>query len=61
MFLLSRFGYETSFVLTCECVIFLVEWVLLVLVYGRARWRFLGFVSFLMNVASYGTGLLMNL
>ena len=61
MFLLSRYGYETSFVLPCECVIFLVEWALLVLVYGRARGLFLGLVAFMMNAASYLTGVLMEM
>ena len=58
--LLARFGRSPRFVLPCEAVIFLVEWALLVAIYGRARWRRLGFVAFVMNAASYGTGVLMG-
>ena len=58
--LLAHFGRSPRFVATCEAVIFLVEWALLVAVYGRSRWRRLGLVAFAMNVASYGTGLLME-
>ena len=59
--LLARFGRDLPFVLGCEAVIFLVEWTLLVAVYGRSSWRRLGFVAFVMNAASYGTGVLMEL
>ena len=59
--LLTRFGRSPRFVGPCEAVIFLVEWALLIAVYGRARWRRLGLVAFVMNVASYGTGVLMEI
>ena len=57
--LLAHFGRSPRFVVPCEAVIFLVEWALLVSVYGRSRWCRLGLVAFAMNVASYGTGVLM--
>ena len=59
--LLARFGRSPRFVVPCEAVIFLVEWAFLVAVYGRSRWRRLGLVAFVMNAASYGTGVLMEL
>ena len=59
--LLARFGRSPRFVIPCEAVIFLVEWALLVVLYGRARWRRLGVVAFTMNAVSYGTGVLMAL
>ena len=59
--LLVRFGRSPRFVVPCEAVIFLVEWALLVAVYGRSRWRRLGLMAFVMNVVSYGTGVLMML
>ena len=58
--LIARFGRSPRFVVPCEAVIFLVEWALLVAIYGRARWRRLGLVAFVMNAASYGTGMLMG-
>ena len=57
--LLAHFGRSPRFIVPCEAVIFLVEWALLVAVYGRTRWRRLGLVAFVMNASSYGTGLLM--
>ena len=59
--LLAHFGRSPRFVLPCEAVIFLVEWALLVAVYGRTRWRRLGLMAFAMNTASYGMGVLMGL
>lgn len=59
--LLTRFGRSPCFVIPCEAVILLVEWALLVTVYGRNRWRRLGLVAFVMNTVSYGTGLLLEL
>lgn len=56
--LLELYGREAVFVIVCEIVIFLVEWVLLTAFYGIARWRFLIFVSFIMNAVSCCTGLL---
>ena len=60
MCLLEQFGRDPLFVLGCEVVIPVVEWLLLMAAYGRARWRLLLGVSFLMNIVSYGTGLLIN-
>ena len=57
--LLARFERSPRFVVPCEAVIFLVEWALLVAIYGRTRWRRLGLMAFVMNAASYGTGVLM--
>ena len=59
LILLTRFGRSPCFVIPCEAVILLVEWALLVTVYGRVCWRRLGLVAFVMNAASYGTGVLM--
>ena len=59
--LLARLGRSPRFIVPCEAVIFLIEWALLLAVYGRTRWRRLGLVAFVMNVASYGTGLLMEI
>lgn len=56
--LLELYGREAVFVIVCEIVIILVEWVLLTAFYGIARWRFLIFVSFIMNAVSCCTGLL---
>ena len=61
MFLLERFGHDSYFVLKCEMVIPIVEWLLLMVVYGCSRWRQLLGVSVLMNVVSYGTGLLIEM
>ena len=58
--LLARFDRSPRFVLPCEAVIFLVEWALLIAIYGRSRWRRLGLVALMMNAVSYGTGLLME-
>lgn len=58
---LARFGRGAVFVLACEAVVVVVEWLLLVSVYGRNRWRFLGAVAIVMNAVSYGTGLLLKL
>ena len=56
--LLELYGREAVFVIVCEIVIILVEWVLLTAFYGIARWRLLIFVSFIMNAVSCCTGLL---
>ena len=56
---LTRFGTELRFVLACEACVVLVEWGVLTAVYGWRRWRFLGWVSVLMNGVSYGTGVLL--
>ncbi len=58
---LACFGRGAAFVLVCEAVVVAVEWLLLVSVYGRNRWRFLGTVAIVMNAVSYGTGLLLKL
>ena len=60
MFLLGTFGQSMSFVLPCEIAIVLVEAVLLMSIYGFRRWRLLLCVSFLMNAASYLTGVLLE-
>ena len=60
MCLLEQFGRDPLFVLGCELVIPAVEWLLLMAAYGRARWRLLLGVSFLMNAVSYVTGLLID-
>lgn len=57
--LLGVFGSETVFVVSCEAVIFAIEWALLVACYGLKRWRLLALVAFVMNAASYLTGILM--
>ncbi|MBP5509408.1 MAG: hypothetical protein J6Z49_00650 [Kiritimatiellae bacterium] len=62
VFLLEHYGRALPFVLACEGVIVLVEWVLLIAVYGRQkRPGFLACLSLLMNGASYGTGVLLSL
>ena len=61
MFLLERFGRDPLFILGCEAVIPVVEWLLLVVAYGRSRWRLLLGISLLMNAASYVTGLLIDI
>ena len=58
MFALDAFGRAPSFVLPCEVFISLFEALLLMSMYGFKRWRFLLAASFLMNVASYMTGIL---
>ena len=57
---LDVFGRAPSFVLPCEVFIAIFEALLLMAVYGFRRWRFLLGVSFLMNGASYATGLLIG-
>jgi len=57
--LLERFGRSPGFVVPCEVAIFAIEFLLLVLIYGGARWRLLLIVALLMNAVSYGTGLLL--
>lgn len=61
MLLLERFGRDPLFILGCEIVIPVVEWLLLLVVYGRLRGRLLLGISFLMNAVSYGTGLLLEI
>ena len=60
MCLLEQFGRDPLFVLGCEVVIPVVEWLLLMAAYGRARWRLLLGLSFMMNIVSYVTGLLIE-
>ena len=55
---LDVFGRAPSFVFPCEVFIALFEALLLMAVYGFRRWRLLLGVSFLMNGASYVTGIL---
>ena len=61
MCLLTHFGHETGFILACEGGVVLVEWMVLVIVYGRQKLWFLGGLAFLMNTVSYGTGVLLGL
>lgn len=58
MLVLARFGRSFPLVLSSEIVIALFEAMLLMLMYGFRRWRFLLAASFLMNMASYLTGVL---
>ena len=61
VFLHERFGRALPFILACEAVITLIEWLLLLAVYGRQkRAGFLACVSLLMNGVSYGTGVLLS-
>ena len=60
MLVLARFGRSLPLVLSCETVIALFEAILLMSMYGFKRWRFLLAASFLMNAASYLTGVLME-
>ncbi len=60
MLVLARFGRSLPLVLSCEAVIALFEAILLMSMYGFKRWRFLLAASFLMNTASYLTGVLME-
>ena len=61
VFLLERFGRDPFYILGCEIVIPFAEWLMLMAVYGRARWRLLLGISFLMNAVSYVTGLLIDI
>ena len=58
MLVLARFGRSFPLVLSSEIVIALFEAMLLMLMYGFRRGRFLLAASFLMNMASYLTGVL---
>ena len=60
MVVLELFGRDPVLILGCEMVIPVVEWLLLMAAYGRARWRLLLGLSVLMNSVSYGTGLLID-
>ncbi len=60
MFLLEMVGRDAGFMFVCELGIFLVEWLLLVVVYGRDRWRLLGGMTLLMNAVSLISGLLID-
>ena len=61
MVLLEEFGHDPLLILGCEIVIPVVEWLLLMAAYGCTRWRLLLGVSFLMNVVSYATWLLIEI
>lgn len=61
MLVLARFGRSLLLVLSCEIAIALFEAMLLMSMYGFRRWRLLLAVSFLMNAASYLTGVLIEL
>ena len=58
---LFLYGHETGFILACEGGVVLVEWMVLVIVYGRQKLWFLGGLALLMNTVSYGTGVLLGL
>ncbi len=60
MFILDRFGRDTDAILAFEAGIVLAEWLMLVAVYGKARWRLLAGMALLMNIVSYATGLLLD-
>ncbi len=59
--LLECFGRSPGFVIPCEIVIVAVEFVLLAAIYGFARWRLLLIAAIVMNVTSYGIGVLLAL
>ena len=60
MFILDRFGRDTDAILAFEAGIVLAEWLMLVAVYGKARWRLLAGMALLMNIVSYATGPLLD-
>ena len=57
-FALDVFGRSASFVLMCESAIVCVEALLLMVIYGFNRWKCFLCVSFVMNMVSYLTGVL---
>ncbi len=57
VFLVDGFADGPLTVLLCEAGVFLVEWVCLVTVYGRANARLLWKAALLMNCVSFATGL----
>ncbi len=60
MVLLEQFGHDPLLIFGCEMVIPVIEWLLLMAAYGRARWKLLLGLSFMMNIVSYVTGLLIE-
>ena len=58
---LDVFGRSTPFIPACEAAIFLAEALMLMVVYGFHRWRFLLGISLLMNGASCCAGLLLHI
>lgn len=58
MFLLEWYDYSFTFILVCEAIIPFVECLILMIAYGRARWRMLLGIAVLMNAVSFGVGLL---
>lgn len=56
VFVLARLGRSLPVTLACEAAIVLSEAMLLMLMYGFGEWRLLLKASFLMNLASYLTG-----
>ena len=66
MAVLGYLGRPLAVVLPCEGLVVLAEWAMLSVIYhghaeARPSVRFLLAVSLLMNAASYGTGLLLDL
>ena len=57
---LDVFGRNPQFVLSCEVGIVCIESLLLMTIYGFSCWRLLLVASFLMNTASYATGILLQ-
>ena len=55
---LDTFGRSMSFVALCEVAIFCAEALMLMVAYGFRRWRAVFCASFIMNVVSCCTGLL---
>jgi len=53
-------GYGIGSMLACELVIFVVEAAALTAIYGKSRWRRVTLAAFVMNAASFCTGLLLR-
>ena len=56
MFVVMTFGCERGFILCCEAVVVLVEWGILVGVFGRSLWRRMLAAAVVANTISYLTG-----
>lgn len=60
MFVVMTFGCDRSFILCCEAVVVLVEWSILVAVFGRSLWRRMLVAAVVANTISYMTGEVLN-